>query len=81
MRRTTYIMGDPSEAHWVCRCGNKYIEVLEKLSPLFHRDAIALIQYGDNREPIAENPNAKYGVLEITDYYLNIDGNLQWKTK
>ena len=44
MRRDAFKVSDPSETDWSCRCGHKHTEYGEKLSPLFSRDAICLIQ-------------------------------------
>lgn len=63
MRREGFRVSDPPETYWACVCGIKYTEYGERYEPLFHRDAIALIQWGSNPNPSrpSQAEDAKYG--------------------
>ena len=44
----------------------------KKLNSLFSKDTIFLIVWRGNQQPVIDTPNAKYGVRELSNYYLEV---------
>ena len=69
MRREGFLLSNPDEYYWSCGCGNRYTEYSKITSPMFHRDAIALIQWNEERRQPLKIVDDRYGEMELTGYY------------